>query len=477
VSETSEDTESDAQSAALLERVREYIGKTGPDRRTRDDVNQAMIRHWCDAMTDYNPVYTDVEAAARTVHGGIVAPPMMLDTWAMPGLPRYMPAGEDTPKKPGLSDSVFAVLDEAGFTSVVATNTTHEYRRYLRPGDRLHLRQTLTDVSPEKQTGLGVGHFVTWVTEYFDQNDEQVGSVEFRVLKFKPGTGRQMPQSDDKPAAPPVRPRPGISRDTQFFWDGIDAGELRIQKCRGCEALHHPPMVRCAGCGSYDLGYVVSKGRGKVYSFVEVEYPRIPAFDYPLLVVLVELEEGTRILSNVVGASADDVEVGTPLELAIEAVDPEMNLPLFRLKRPPRREATLPFGEVKEGEKLVPCPVPITPTLIVAGAIASRDFQDVHHDVELSKKRGSPDIFMNIMTTGGLVGRYVTDWAGSEAIVRSMKIRLGVPNYPGDTMTFTGEVKAAEVRDGKGVVEVSVRGRNRIGDHVNATVELELPQG
>ena len=128
------------------------------------------------------------------------------------------------------------------------------------------------------------------------------------------------------------------------------------------------------------------------------------------------------------------------------------------------------------GDKLAPCPVSITPTLIVGGAVASRDFQDVHHDVELAKKRGSPNIFMNIMTSGGLTSRYVSDWAGPEALLRNMKIRLGAPNYPGDTMTFSGLVNSAEVRDGKGIIEVGIRGSNQLGDHVSGTLELELPR-
>jgi acyl dehydratase len=120
--------------------------------------------------------------------------------------------------------------------------------------------------------------------------------------------------------------------------------------------------------------------------------------------------------------------------------------------------------------------VAITPTLIVGGAMASRDFQDVHHDVELAKKRGSPDIFMNIMTSGGLTSRFVTDWAGPEVILRNMRIRLGAPNYPGDLMTFTGLVNSSETRDGKGIIEIGVRGANRFGDHVSGTLELELPR-
>jgi acyl dehydratase len=123
----------------------------------------------------------------------------------------------------------------------------------------------------------------------------------------------------------------------------------------------------------------------------------------------------------------------------------------------------------KVGEVLPDLVVPITPTQIVAGALASRDFQDVHHDVPAARAKGSPDIFMNILTTNGLVGRYVTDWAGPDARLESIAIRLGVPNHPGDVMTLSGVVTAVS---GDGVVEVAVRGANRLGDHVTGTVTL-----
>jgi acyl dehydratase len=123
----------------------------------------------------------------------------------------------------------------------------------------------------------------------------------------------------------------------------------------------------------------------------------------------------------------------------------------------------------KPGEILPELVVPITPTQIVAGALASRDFQDVHHDVPAARAKGSPDIFMNILTTNGLVGRYVTEWAGPDARLASIAIRLGVPNHPGDVMTLSGVVTS--VSD-QGVVEVAVRGANRLGDHVTGTVTL-----
>jgi acyl dehydratase len=146
----------------------------------------------------------------------------------------------------------------------------------------------------------------------------------------------------------------------------------------------------------------------------------------------------------------------------------------------PAVQETRAFDQVHVGEALAELAIPITRTLIVSGAIASRDYQDVHHDHELAHGRGSEDIFMNILTTNGLVGRYVTDWSGPGGMIRNVKIRLGAPNYPGDTMTFTGAVtaKGGPEADGKrGLVEVTLRGANKRGDHVTGTVTVALPVG
>jgi hypothetical protein len=130
------------------------------------------------------------------------------------------------------------------------------------------------------------------------------------------------------------------------------------------------------------------------------------------------------------------------------------------------------YDDVQVGDELPTLVIPLTRTLIVATAIASRDYQDVHHDPGLAQERGSPDIFMNILSTNGFVGRFVTDWAGPDAVLESVKIRLGAPNHPGDTMTMTGKVTGKH----DGVVEVAIRGANEIGDHVTGTVTLELPR-
>ena len=133
---------------------------------------------------------------------------------------------------------------------------------------------------------------------------------------------------------------------------------------------------------------------------------------------------------------------------------------------------SLKYDDVNVGDELPQLDIPLTRTLIVATAIASRDYQDVHHDPGLAQERGSKDIFMNILTSNGFVGRYVTDWAGPDALFKSVKIRLGAPNYPGDTMVMTGSVTKKE----DGVIEVSLRGANSLGDHVTGTVLLELPK-
>jgi acyl dehydratase len=135
---------------------------------------------------------------------------------------------------------------------------------------------------------------------------------------------------------------------------------------------------------------------------------------------------------------------------------------------------TLRFDDVKVGDALPELPIPITATLVVGGALASRDFTPVHHDKAAAQAQGMSDVFMNILTTNGLVGRYVTDWAGPDAVVRNVAIKLGAPNLPGDTMKMVGNVKAKDPEKGEVVVEVT--GKNGWGNHVTGTVRLGLPR-
>jgi acyl dehydratase len=157
-----------------------------PGEPGRDPVNQPMIRHWCDAMDDVNPVYTDRDFAEKSVHGGIVAPPTMLQSWTMRGL-RLRETG---PSSGGPLGKVMELVESAGYTSVVATNCRQEYSRYVKPGDHLSHSHYIESVSPEKQTALGTGRFVTQIMVFCDQAGEEVARMVFRILKFKPGTGR-----------------------------------------------------------------------------------------------------------------------------------------------------------------------------------------------------------------------------------------------------------------------------------------------
>ena len=305
-----------------------------------DEVNLPMIRHWVDALDDRNPIYLDPDVAARSRHGGLVAPPAMLQTWTM-GRPRVAgiaerggAAGELDP------DSPIELLKRAGFPGTLATNSELEFDRYLRLGDRLTAQTALESISELKNTGLGAGYFVTWVTTYRDAAAETVGRQRFRILKFRPGAS-------------------------------VDG----------------------------------AKGGGSA-----------------------------RRTDN--GATAE-----TP------------------------------------GEELPPFELDVTATVIVAGAIASRDFMPAHHDRDFARAQGAPDVFMNILTTNGYVSRFVTDWAGPDATLRAISVRLGVPAVPGHPLRFTGRVAATRGAGAECLVDVSVRATNALGDHVTGTVTLQPSEG
>jgi hypothetical protein len=133
------------------------------------------------------------------------------------------------------------------------------------------------------------------------------------------------------------------------------------------------------------------------------------------------------------------------------------------------------YESVTVDDPLPELAIPLTTSLIVSGALASRDFTAVHHDRAAAQAAGMQDVFMNILTTNGLVSRYVTDWVGADARVTGVALHLGSPNLPGDTMTLSGRVAAKD--DARGVIEIEVTGRNAWGNHVTATVSVALPQG
>lgn len=173
----------------MHEELQALIGRPMSDRGPTtgpDPVNLPMIRHWCAAFDDWNPVYTDEAAAAASRFGAVVAPPLMLQTWTFPTPMLVGIAERGGHPVPSSGRSPLAILDEAGYLGTLAANSEFEIERYLRLGDTVTAETTLEEVSEEKQTRLGSGFFVTWLTTYTDQHGEVVGRQRFRVFKFKP---------------------------------------------------------------------------------------------------------------------------------------------------------------------------------------------------------------------------------------------------------------------------------------------------
>jgi uncharacterized OB-fold protein len=263
------------------------------------------------------------------VHGEIIAPPVMLQAWVMRGLnPRPTTGGSK-------QDELMNLLDGAGFSSVVATNCEQEYDRMLHLGDHLRTRNVIDSISEEKHTALGIGHFVTTRVEYETLDGEPVGRQLFRILKFKPGTGKGQPavttsETDEEPTQRPKRPRPALTLDNKWWFDAASDHHLMIQQCSQCQTLRHPPRPRCDKCGSYEWNALEASGRGTVYSFVVAHYPQVPAFDYPLPIGLIELEEGTRLVADLVDVDPADVKVGMAVEVVWQHHDDELTLPGFK---------------------------------------------------------------------------------------------------------------------------------------------------
>lgn len=285
---------------AAVEQVK-AAGKSKP-RVGRDPVNLPMIHHWVDAMGDQNPIYVDDAAARAAGHPGIVAPPAMIQVWTMMGLGGVRP--DDDPL-----GRIITLFDDAGYVGVVATNCEQTYHRYLRPGEEVSVSAELTDVIGPKQTALGEGYFInqhiTWQV-----GDEDVAEMNWRILKFRPREADKSGVPDDLDPANMMRP--STSKDTQFFWDGVKAHELRIQR-RADGSLQHPPVPAVWQDKEAPIDYVVASGKGIVFSFVVHHAPKVPGRTLPFVIALVELEEGVRMLGELRGVDPASVEIGMPV--------------------------------------------------------------------------------------------------------------------------------------------------------------------
>lgn len=337
-----------------------FVGKpvgSGSPTVAPDPVNQPMIRHWAAAFGDWNPVYTDPEYAAKSRFGGIVAPPLMLQTWTFPTPQLVGIAERGGAPTESTGESPLAVLDRAGFVGTLASNSEYEIHRYLALGETLSVTTVFESISPEKTTRMGIGRFITWIATYVDDDGQAVAVQRFRIFKFR-------------------------------------------------------PQAPAPTAGKAD--------------------------------------------------SAADPKADSRTAPQAEAV--------------PSKPAAVPDDKLAPGAPLPELRIDVTATLVAAGAIATRDFMPVHHDRDYAQAHGSPDIFMNILSDTAYCSRYLTDWAGPEAAVKSLAIRLGVPSFPGSTLVFTGSVTGVAETEGEYVVDVELRADNNLGPHVTGTATLTLPR-
>lgn len=288
----------------IQEAIAEIVAAGGGKPRTgRDPVNQPMINNWVEAIGDHNPIYVDEDAARAVGHPGLVAPPAMIQVWTMFGLNGARP--DDDPMGP-----MMKLFDDNGYIGVVATNCEQTYHRYLRPGEEVSITSEMGDVVGPKQTALGEGFFINQHIVW-RVGDEDVAEMNWRILKFKPAaseSGSSVPDDLDADAMM----RPASSRDTAFFWEGVKAHELRIQKMAD-GSLQHPPVPAVWQDPTEPVDYAVASGRGTVYSFVVHHAPKVPGRTLPFVIALVELEEGIRMLGELRGVDPAAVEIGMPV--------------------------------------------------------------------------------------------------------------------------------------------------------------------
>jgi 3-oxo-4,17-pregnadiene-20-carboxyl-CoA hydratase beta subunit len=359
-------------------KLAEFVGRTdlGSAIHAREPISTTTIRQLTDALGDRNPVYTDPEFAAKSIHGEIVVPPTALQVFSLPGLPpkpgrhlvgpdgvqRFVlaPGGQHIPGDSSdrvMLDELHDLLEAAGYTSPAVTNGWYEYKRYLRPGDHLSFSAPSVDeFFGPKQTALGKGYFITMSQDVTDQHGELVAIMKHRFIRFKPAFEEG---ATEMPSSPPWK------APTEELGD-----------------------------------YTIAPG------------PRL---------------------------------------------------------------TTLRHSEVHVGDELPKLVIELTPTLIVATAIATQDYQNVHHDRDAVQRLGHPDVFMNILTSTGFVGRFITDWAGPEAVIEAATVKLGVPNYPYGDYTLSGKVIEHDAAGDRGRVVVDVKGTNTIGTHFSGQVTLTLP--
>lgn len=311
--------------AAFHARLQTFVGlEIGDPMPAPDEVNRPMIRHLVEAVGDKNPIYSDPELAATSIHGGIVAPPTMLQAWVMHGIEGPQRTGD------GPYEQMNELLFSRGFTSVVGTNSEQTYHRYLRPGDQLTMRTVIDSISDEKTTGLGTGHFVSTRQDYYDADDQLVGSMLFRIFRFQP-KARAKPK--------PPRPQPATTHDNHWWFAALEEGQLYAQVCSACGLVRFPTGPMCPSCRSLQWDKVALPMSGTIHSFVVTHFPQVPSFDYPLPIVLVDMDpvpgpggDKVRLVMNTADTPNERLAVGARVRVEIRSADADTHLPFAILE-------------------------------------------------------------------------------------------------------------------------------------------------
>lgn len=295
--------------------LQDFVGQSSGVMHAPSPVNTAMIAHWRSALGDKNPAYHDEAFAKATMHKGVIVPPAMLQVWTMPDLGAPVRSDDAISK-------LYALLDQNGYTGIAATNSEQEYLAPVCLGDVLKSEKTITDISAEKNTKLGQGFFITSTISFTNQNGVEVGRQLHRVFKFRGAAKSEQPTA--------LRPRPNVTLDTAFYFEAAKNHKFMIQGCDSCNTLQHPPTAVCSTCGSLSLSPREVSGRGEIFSYTIVHAPVSPPFVSPYPVILVLLEEGVRVVSELHGVAVEDVKIGMPVQVDFLDCDPGLSLPIFR---------------------------------------------------------------------------------------------------------------------------------------------------
>jgi uncharacterized OB-fold protein len=317
-----------AETKAFEAETASYVGRSAaPPSAGKDKVNQAMVRQWAEVMGDKTGLYSDESIGKACGKGGIISPPAMLQVWVMEGFPMANNPVIDTQRE------LHQFFDDHGFTGVLGTNSRQENFRDITPGETVKESTIISSISAQKATARGIGYFIETTTTYDDENDKPIGKQVFRVLKFIPNDDNNATTSSSEDDAPKAATRIPSPRgpDNKWWWEAVDNGKVLIQRCKSCQTLRHPPRPMCGQCQSIEWDSIESSLEGEVYSFIEMYYPKFPGYPTPLLCAVIDLSEGTRLVANIAGCSAEEVSIGMKVVGKVEQVDAATMLPQFYL--------------------------------------------------------------------------------------------------------------------------------------------------